>query len=501
MGFIRKISNPADVSVLKVHSSTFPPPKGQKVIPVYSTQFNELIDYVQELELEVTGDILRNLFDGTTGSICQTGGNKVLGDYNAVFGDDSTVTGGYNLVGGYNHSVPSGEHYNFLAGSGNSTDGDFNGVVGYNNGIVGDLNLVGGTSNGVNGSKNIVGGDGNTIASGEHLNIVSGELNYVDGDDNAIFGRGNTALGNYNFVVGSTNEVLDGEGNNLVGGGSNVVDGDYNIVGGYDGEAKGNYNLISGNSVQLAAGSNGDIVGGLNQSVNGSYNIVSGNGNTVTADLNVVNGYGNDITGDANLVVATATNVVGERCLAVGSSHDVDANFCNAFGSQHVLAYDHQSGFGVQTKPSPEGFGLAFSDSAFSSAGDNQHEFTHMYADITSTGPATATSPLYVGGTNEILCPTGAIERVDVWWAAVQYAGDSGPTGTVQSAHDFALIENVTGTVSVTDGGSTDPLPAADWGSMGFVGDAGKWHCNFTIVGDRDVRVTAKVQIVRLEVP
>ena len=280
MAFIRKESN-ATVTDLKVTGKTFVPPRGQQVLPVYHTRFNELIDYIEELEFELTGDVLRNLFDGTTGSLYQTGGNVAAGDYNIILGFGNTASGNYSLIGGT--ATDCSKDYGFAAGA--------------------------------------------------------------------------------------------------------------------------NHTLING---------------------------------------------------------------------------------------------DYQAAFGRDTVPSSEGHGAAYASGMNDVIGDAQHETTHFYADLVSTGPATATSSIYAGGTNQVVVATGAVNRVDVWWTAIQYAGASGPTGTLQSAHEFAIVHNATGTTVLESGGTTDNVPAEDWGTFGFAAAAGKWNGTFTIVGDRDVKLSAKVQIVKV---
>jgi len=182
----------------------------------------------------------------------------VSGSSNAIaIGNACTVTGtsfgsfsvGYNntvqtgsiysgIFGGKDNVITGADYATIAGGQGNTVNGDYGAIFGGHTNITGkDSYIVGGSSNSINqdasGSYNniILGGTNNTIAStSQYCTIAAGDSNTVNSS-------------NYCFVAGKNNQVLLGSpGNvseyNFCSGQSNVVRGFRNFVSGYGIETK-----------------------------------------------------------------------------------------------------------------------------------------------------------------------------------------------------------------------------------------------------------------------
>ena len=274
-----------------------------------------------------------------------------------VAGDDNSVTGAFNTLGGSSsnnvvsgseNSLGNGSDGNAVSGTDNSVgNGSDDNAVSGNDNVLGDngaSNIVSGSSNvlGDNTNTNAVSGFGNSLGNNTLSNSVSGEANSVGENSalNSVSGFGNNlGLDNFvNAVSGDGNSVGDHVEASVIGGRSNLIAGGDGF-----GDSQSGIVVLGADNAVNATG-----IAGSNVSVLGSNNTVNGAAsgfNTVTGHNGTVEGTGNFVAGGNATTGPSATgndNVV----IGAGASSSVDNGVAIGAGSSATLtAVDTQAAF------------------------------------------------------------------------------------------------------------------------------------------------------------
>jgi hypothetical protein len=189
------------------------------------------------------------------------------------------------------HNVVVGQRLNFSRFGGL--------VVGDFNAISGDFStVIAGTSNTASGLLSFVSGGQVNTASGPRAAIYGGEFNTASGDRAVVSGGAfNTASGLASAVYGGVSNGVRGEGAAIYGGENNAADGRTAVYGGIENMADGgSWAAVYGGAFNTASGiANSSVYGGQNNTASGRSAVVcGGTGNTAVGDLSAVSG-GRDI--------------------------------------------------------------------------------------------------------------------------------------------------------------------------------------------------------------
>lgn len=187
---------------------------GKGSTPTTNTNGNLIIGY-NELDGRVAADRVgsHNFVVGPYHAYTSHSG-IVVGVYNKISGEYSSVSGGSHNVASGTYSSVSGGQQNNAGGQGSSVSG-------------GALNTADGFGSSVSGGEANTAGGGGSSVSGGQLNTAGGASSSVSG------GYDNTADGGGSSVSG-------GQSNIASGGASVVVGGGYNNASGIDSVAVGN---------------------------------------------------------------------------------------------------------------------------------------------------------------------------------------------------------------------------------------------------------------------
>jgi hypothetical protein len=115
-----------------------------------------------------------------------------VGHYDAIFGQDNTVSADYAVS----------------FGQGNVVSGDASIVSGYGNTVASAVSVVNGNANTVSGGDNLVVGQGATVNGAD--NAVFGVGQYAIGNDILVSGGNNVAMGNESVAIGGTAGACNG---------------------------------------------------------------------------------------------------------------------------------------------------------------------------------------------------------------------------------------------------------------------------------------------------
>ena len=193
---------------------------------------------VQELQQQI--DELKALLANVTrvgNDITFSGVNVHIVDGSGTTGDD--VNGLGNLIVGYNELRGSGDD---RTGSHNIVVGFNNNYSSYGGLVVGNYNAISGQYSSVNGGAVNTASGNFASVSGGRVNTASGDFASVSG------GIGNTASGiDSASVSGGNNNTASGNYSSVSGGGSNIASGDYaNVSGGFNRSAAGGDDWAAG---------------------------------------------------------------------------------------------------------------------------------------------------------------------------------------------------------------------------------------------------------------
>ncbi|GEM_PF-1904427 len=327
-----------------------------------------------------------------------TGSTVSGGVANDVYGDYSTIAGGYdNQIEKTNYSTISGGAENFAygkysvvsGGSENETGYLLNGVLngqyttvsgGKTNQAKGDFATIsGGSANQATGDYATIGGggddsstpstpDGHT-ASGKYSTIGGGITNKASNTYSTISGGGwNTASGANSTVSGGSENTASGTRATVAGGFQNNATGISSTVsGGEQNKAEQYYSTVSGGVLnEIFADSSGDssntisggwknkitigssasvISGGSNNSITGrNSGILSGNNNIVIADSSaILGGTDNKLENIYNFGAGRFMQTKKDRIFAFGWSESaVEFNTSYSF-----MIYAWYTGIGM----------------------------------------------------------------------------------------------------------------------------------------------------------
>jgi len=284
-----------------------------------------------------------NLIVGSRHNYSKYGG-IVVGHWNTISGQYSSVSGGRNNTASGNYSfVAGGGSENSLYG--NKAFGDYTAILGGDVNIAGDPGLTdhtigmystvcGGGGNIASGIESSIGGGLNNTASGKRSMVSGGRNNIASGDCSSVVGggssdptAGNKAFAHYSAILGGIgNQAGDsalvdhsiGQGSTVSGGNWNAASGEASsISGGDSNKALGNYSSVSGGGGNQAQGVSSSISGGW-------YNITSGKASSVSGGTeNTASGFYSSVSG-------------GYKGTANGTSSSVsggNSNFAGSTGS------------------------------------------------------------------------------------------------------------------------------------------------------------------------
>ena len=300
---------------------------------------------------------------GTTDGTVNGKGNLIIG-YNELRGSGDDRTGSHNLiVGKYNNYSRYG---GIVVGYWNTISGNFSSVSG---GIVNTASnwfssVSGGTTNTASGYYSSANGGYGNSASGDYSSVSGGWNNTASGDASSVNGgRNNTASGNYSSVAGggSENPIY---GNKAFGHYAAILGGDVNIAGdpALTDHTIGMYSTVCGGGGNIASGNESSVNGGLNNTASGHRSSVSGGGNNIASDLassvsgginntasgvycSVSGGYNNTAANEYSSVSGGRNNIANSLYSSVGGGYNNTANGYNSSvgGGRNNIAHDEYS--------------------------------------------------------------------------------------------------------------------------------------------------------------
>jgi hypothetical protein len=210
---------------------------------------------------------------------CPNGvGNLIVG-YNELRRADDVRTGSHNVVVGMEHNFS--RFGGLVVGRFNTISGDFSSVSG------GNINTAGGFLSSVSGGqRNTASGNSASVSGGFGNNALS-DLSSVSG------GGGNTANGPVSSVSGGRRNIASGNSASVSGGEQNTASGfGASVSGGLRNTALGEgFSSVSGGVLNIASGASASVSGGEANTASGFLSSVSGGGNrTAEAELDWVAG-------------------------------------------------------------------------------------------------------------------------------------------------------------------------------------------------------------------
>jgi trimeric autotransporter adhesin len=173
-------------------------------------------------------------------------------------GTTDTVNALGNLIVGYNE--PRTDGATVQTGSHNIVGGQFNNFSSFGGLVVGTFNEISDDFSSVSGGvRNIASGPASSISGGIN-NTADGSWSSVSG------GQSNRAIGNFSAVSGGETNTANGPASSISGGNANTASEYWSsISGGARNTASGRVSVVSGGNNRTAAGEFDWVAGGLFQ--------------------------------------------------------------------------------------------------------------------------------------------------------------------------------------------------------------------------------------------
>ena len=436
-----------------------------------------------------------SLVDITKKGIVNLGNSALASD------DYVTVTGGYQILCGFQYSFVGGGAGNIVnaPGSYTATDGynvivggsaniienkSFSSILGGSQNYINSLAsvIVGGANNNItasSGSLNaILDGYSNTIQNSNLSAIISGQSNYINATSATIIaGSSNNLASTYGIIGNGTTNSISGSSNfSLIMNGNSstvlnsftatIINGNDNYIttGSYNAILTGNGNTVQGNSSVILDGYSNyinaaysNILNGDNCSISSGHStILSGIDNIINANSNdsvILDGYNNYIENSEKIVVAGDDNYIegtSDTSFIFGTSNSLNGStFTNILGFQNITgsgSYLNIIGANNQTNSSITYTSILGYDNLINSNVNLANVFGYQNELSTATSPADLLSTVF-GRDNELIGQHSFINGSDNYLKG-DYSfvlGDNNSSGDVSNAVDFSLIHGVYG--------------------------------------------------------